>query len=89
MALTMFVSVQAQKENKDKIVETKTRVINVKEDGKMIEKKVMVKTTKEQKIKTDPKYKGKLNAPRVLPATKVSKVIYIDNERRSPRVGPA
>ena len=51
LALTMFVSVQAQKENKDKIVETKTRVINVKEDGKMIEKKVMVKTTKEQKIK--------------------------------------
>lgn len=80
LALTMFVSVQAQKENKDKIVETKTRVINVMEDGKMIEKKVMVKTTKEQEIKTDPNYKGKLNAPRVFPATKVSKVIYIDND---------
>ena len=80
LALTMFVGVQAQKENKDKIVETKTRIINVMEDGKMVEKKVMVKTTKEQEIKTDPKYKGTIDAPRVFPATKVSKVIYIDND---------
>lgn len=81
LALISFIGVEAQeKENKDKIVETKTRIINVMEDGKMVEKKVMVKTTKEQEIKTDPKYKGTIDAPRVFPATKVSKVIYIDND---------
>ncbi|MBV7268254.1 hypothetical protein [Winogradskyella luteola] len=80
LALVAFIGVQAQEENKDKIVETKTRIINVMEDGEMIQKKVMVKTTKEQEIKTDPNYKGTIDAPRVFPATKVSKVIYIDND---------
>lgn len=82
LALIAFIGVNAQekKENKDKIVETKTRIINVMEDGEMVQRKVMVKTIKEQEIKTDPNYKGTIDAPRVFPETKVSKIIYIDND---------
>lgn len=89
LALTLltFIGVNAQdktketpKDNKDKMVVTKTKIINVMEDGELIQKKVLVKTTKEQEIKTDPNYKGTIDAPRVFPATKVSKVIYIDND---------
>ena len=80
IALTLFMSVQAQKKNKDKIVETKTRVINVMEDGEIVQRKVMVRTTKEQEVKTDQKKRGTVDAKRVFPATKVSKVIYIDND---------
>lgn len=87
LALVAFVGMQAQekkeetdKTNKDKMVVTKTKIINVMENGEMVQKKVMIKTTKEQEIKTDPSYEGTINAPRVFPATKVSKVIYIDND---------
>lgn len=87
LALVAFIGLQAQekmektnKENKDKMVVTKTKIINVMEDGEMVQKKVMIRTTKEQDIKTDPSYEGTINAPRVFPATKVSKVIYIDND---------
>ena len=83
LALVAFIGMQAQEkkeENKDKMVVTKTKIINVMEDGEMVQKKVMIKTTKEQIIKTDPDYKGTIDAPRVFPATKVSKVIYIDND---------
>ena len=79
LALMTFIGVEAQK-NKDKIVETKTRIINVMEDGEMVQKKVMVRTTKEQEVKTNQKQKGTIDADRVYPATKVSKVIYIDND---------
>lgn len=80
LAFLSFIGLNAQVENKDKIIETETRIINVMEDGEMIEKKVMVKTKKEQEVKTDPDYEGTIDAPRVFPPTKVSKVIYIDND---------
>ncbi len=87
LALVAFIGMQAQEkketkkvENKDKMVVTKTKIINVMENGEMVQKKVMIKTTKEQEIKTDPNYEGTIDAPRVFPATKVSKVIYIDND---------
>lgn len=85
LALITFIGVNAQEKKsgekpKDKIVETETRIINVMENGEMIQKKIMVRTVKEQKIKTDPSHKGKVNASRVFPKTKVSKVIYIDND---------
>lgn len=80
IALMGFIGLNAQVENKDRIVETETRIINVMEDGEMIEKKIMVKTKKEQEVKTDPEYRGTIDAPRVFPSTKVSKVIYIDDD---------
>jgi hypothetical protein len=80
LALITFISASAQEEQIDRIVETETRIINVLEDGEMIQKKVKVKTTKEQEVKTNPDYNSKINAPRVFPPTKVSKVIYIDND---------
>lgn len=85
LALIAFIGVNAQEKStgekpKDKIVETETRIINVMENGKMVQKKVMVRTTQEQTVKTDPSYEGTIDAPRVFPKTKVSKVIYIDND---------
>ncbi|WP_179345024.1 hypothetical protein [Winogradskyella ursingii] len=85
LALIAFIGVQAQdtvkvEKPKDKIVETTTRIIKVMEDGKMVEKKIMVRTTQEQTVETDPSYAGTIDAPRVFPDTKVSKVIYIDND---------
>ena len=65
MALIAFIGVNAQEKStgekpKDKIVETETRIINVMENGKMVQKKVMVRTTQEQTVKTDPSMKGPL-----------------------------
>ena len=89
LALFTFIGLEAQvndksnsKEHKekDKIVETNTRVITVIENDKKVEKKVMVRTLKEQKVETDPQSKMEVNQPRVFPETKIEKVIYIDND---------
>lgn len=80
LSFLMTLGMNAQEKPVDKITETKTRIINVMEDGKMVQRKVMVRTTKEQIVKTDPAYKGTIDAPRVLPPKEVTKVIYIDND---------
>ena len=81
--LMSFISVHAQEvsnDNNDKIVETETRILNVMEDGEMIQKKVKVRTTKVQEIVNDTTHSNGIDSNRVFPATKVSKVIYIDND---------
>lgn len=80
MSIMSFFALNAQDNPKDKLIETKTRIINVMEDGKMIQKKIKIKTIEKQEVKTDPNYKGEIDAPRVFPAKKIEKVIYIDND---------
>lgn len=80
LALLIFIGVSAQNKSTDKRVETETRIINVMENGKMIQKKVMIKTIEKQDVKTDPDYKGSIDAPRVFPAKEIEKIIYIDGD---------
>ncbi|TCK69329.1 hypothetical protein DFQ05_0850 [Winogradskyella wandonensis] len=80
LALLTFIGVSAQDNPKDKLVETETRIINVMKDGEMVEKKIMVKTVETQDVKTDPAYKGTIDAPRVFPKAEVEKIIYIDSD---------
>ncbi|MFD1061798.1 hypothetical protein ACFQ1Q_00970 [Winogradskyella litorisediminis] len=80
IALATLVGVQAQTNPRDKKVETTVRTIKVTDNGKTVERKIMVRTSESQEVMTNPAKKGTIDADRVFPPTKVETVIYIDND---------
>ncbi|WP_299336604.1 hypothetical protein [uncultured Psychroserpens sp.] len=80
-SLLMITGAYAQNKPVDRVKETKVKTVKVNKDGEIVENKVKIVTTKEQEVKTDPDYKGTIDAPRVFPKVKVTKEISIDNDR--------
>lgn len=79
-SLLMVTGAYAQNKPVDKVEETKTKTIKVKKDGKIVENKVKVTTTKEQSVITQKKDNSTINNTRVFPEVKVTKTISIDND---------
>ncbi|MBR9913808.1 MAG: hypothetical protein GYB32_03105 [Algicola sp.] len=80
-SLLLVTGAFAQEQPVDKVKETKVKTIKTKKNGKTVENKVKVTTTKEQKVMTDPSYKGTIDAPQVFPDVKVTKTVSIDNDQ--------
>lgn len=81
-SLLMITGLSAQENTPiDKTKETKTKTVKVDKNGKSIENKVKVTTTKEQAVLTTPKENSKIDNNRVYPEIKVTKTISIDNDK--------
>lgn len=78
--LMLFAGTYAQDKPVDKMQETKVKTVMMEKDGKMVESKVKVVTTKEQTVMTNPEQADQRDADRFLPPVKVSKTIMIDND---------
>merc|ERR1711974_90033 len=77
-SLLMVTGAYAQEKPVDKVEETKTKTIKVKKDGKVVENKVKVTTSKTQEVMTTPKDSSTINNKRVFPKVKVTKTISED-----------
>ena len=81
VALGSFIGINAQENPKEVVKESQTKIIRVKENGKIVEKKIMVSTTKTNDVKLNPGDADKTNQGRIVNApVKVSKDILIDND---------
>ncbi len=81
LAFCLVTGVYAQeKKPVDKVEKTKTKTIKVNKNGKVIENKVKVTTSKEQAVMTTPNDSSNINNSRVYPKVKVTKTIQIDND---------
>ena len=81
IALVSFIGLNAQEKPKEVLKESKTKIIRVKENGKIVEKKIMVSTTKTNDVKLNPGDVNKTNQKRIVDTpVKVSKDILIDND---------
>lgn len=81
LSLLMVTGVYAQEKKPiDKTKQTETKTVKVKKDGKTIENKVKVTTTKEQAVVTKPKKNSEIDNNRVYPEVKVTKTISVDND---------
>ncbi|WP_152611309.1 hypothetical protein [Psychroserpens mesophilus] len=79
-SLLMVTGAYAQNKPVDKVEETKTKTIKVNKDGKIVENKVKVTTSKTQEVMTTPKDSSTINNQRVFPKVKVTKTISVDND---------
>lgn len=80
-SLLLVTGVYAQEKTPiDKTKETKTKTVKVKKNGKTVENKVKVTTTKEQAVITTPKKNSTIDNNRVYPDVKVTKTISVDND---------
>jgi len=80
-SLLMCAGIYAQNNNPvDVTDETIVKTVQVKEDGKIIEKKVKVNTVQKQEVKIDPKDRYKLNGYRMDTPVKVTKTVMVDND---------
>ncbi|WP_452226917.1 hypothetical protein [Lacinutrix cladophorae] len=80
--LVFTTTAYAQSNNPvDVIEETKVKTVKVKEDGKLIEKKVKVNTVQKQEVKIDPKDRYDLNGNRMDTPIKVTKTVSVDNDK--------
>ncbi|RIA09654.1 hypothetical protein OE09_1498 [Flavobacteriaceae bacterium MAR_2010_72] len=77
----MFTGLYAQEKPVDKMKETKVKTTKTKKDGKVVENKVKVITTTEQKVTTDPKLKDQRDSPRIKSPIKVTEQVVIDNDK--------
>ncbi len=68
----------AQTKPVDEMKSTQIITETVKENGKMVNKKVKVVTEKKNEVKTDPSRLGEIDAPMVDSPTKVTKIISVD-----------
>jgi hypothetical protein len=80
LALMIGTGIYAQDPVKDKMKETKVRVLKVEENGKMVEKKVKVTTEQEQDVMTtiDPNHPE--NSDRLETPIKVKQTVSFDND---------
>lgn len=79
-SLLMVTGAYAQNKPVDKVEETKTKTVKVEKNGKIIENKVKVTTTKKQDVMTTPKGSSTINNERIFPKVKVTKTVSIDND---------
>ncbi|QRM90210.1 hypothetical protein FG167_13515 [Lacinutrix sp. WUR7] len=80
-SLLMCTGIYAQNNPVDVLDETTVKTVKVKEDGKLIEKKVKVNTVQKQEVKIDPKDRYKLNGYRIDTPVKVTKTVMVDNDK--------
>ncbi|MFD2823558.1 hypothetical protein ACFS5M_07750 [Lacinutrix iliipiscaria] len=81
-SLLMFTGLYAQDNNPvDVTEETKVKTIKVAEQGKVVEKKVKVKTLQTQEVKIDPEDRYDLNGNRIETPVKVTKTVMVDNDK--------
>ncbi|WP_452232197.1 hypothetical protein [Lacinutrix sp. MEBiC02595] len=80
-SVLMCTGIYAQNNNPvDVTDETEVKIVKVKEDGKIIEKKVKVNTVQKQEVKIDPQDRYKLNGYRIDTPVKVTKTVQVDND---------
>ncbi|WP_344789197.1 hypothetical protein [Postechiella marina] len=74
----LLVMVNTYAQQVDSIKTTKVETVTDTVNGEITSKKIKTITLKEQAVKTDPADKGKLNADRIFPPTKVKKTVMVD-----------
>ncbi|WP_411767508.1 hypothetical protein [Winogradskyella sp. A3E31] len=81
LAIFSFIGMNAQEKPKEVVKESKTKIIKVKVNGKIVEKKIKVSTTKTNDVSLKASDSNKTNQSRNTDGpVKVSKEIMIDND---------
>lgn len=80
-SLLIGLGAYAQNNNPvDVTEETTVKTVKEKVNGKIVEKKIKVKTLQTQEVKIDPKYRYDLNGKRMDTPIKVTKTIQVDKD---------
>lgn len=81
LAVCSFIGLNAQETPKEVTEETRTKIIKVKVNGEVKERKIeMIKTRETTPVKLDPRDAGKDKQDRVMAPTKVDKTVMVKDD---------